>query len=280
MTDHTPNPTIRVVNVTPAIAKAWLKHNTNNRNLSHITVSRYANDMAECRWEFAADPIRFDDNGALIDGQHRLHAIAAQPAGFSIPMLVVTKLATSAQMVMDQPKVRTSGDQLALVGIRDTNVVAAGIKLYLTHKMGMLFRDNKAANATITKALIVEWAQGNIGIVEAASSVPKLRASDSPPSVSYCFALMAVQEYGVEWTTEFFRLLAEGAGAGHPINTLDKRLQRTRRERIKAPQRDILAWFLMAANAWEEGRRIHKFQAPRGGKWTEESYPTLGRTAA
>lgn len=270
------NPAFQVVLITPAIAHEWLGYNRNNRKVSSATVARYTADMVAGRWAFTADPIRFDVNGDLIDGQHRLQAIASLPEGHDgIEMLVVTKLATGSQMMMDQGLQRKTGDQLFIAGFRDTAVVAAGVKLYLVHESGLLFRDNKTVNAVVTKARIVEWAGDNEHTIEAASSVPNIRASDATPSVAYCFALMSVQLRGVEWATEFFRLLKVGAGEGHPINALDKRLQRSRRERVKVSQREMLAWFLTAANAWTDGKSMTKLQTPRGGQWKPDNYPTL-----
>lgn len=273
-------PVARVVTVTPTMARDWLTRNLNNRRPVPTTVARYRNDMADGRWMFAADPIRFDQFGNLIDGQHRLMALSQLDDDFALDFLVVTKLDTASQMVMDQGRIRMTADQLTIAGFKDTAAAGAGIKLYLTHQTGMLFRDNKAASAVVTKAAIVNWAQANHSLLDAAISVPLLRANDAPPSVAYCAAIMFVENIGYGNTVEFFRLLHEGAGSGHPVNALDKRLQTVRRTRQKATQRDQLAWFIVAANAWLDGRDLTKLQTPRGAKWTNDTFPQLKVVAA
>lgn len=61
--------------ITPRIAKTMLSHNTGNRPLRKAVVQRYATDMENGDWQDNGDPIRFDTNGRLIDGQHRLEAV-------------------------------------------------------------------------------------------------------------------------------------------------------------------------------------------------------------
>lgn len=74
--------------VTPKLAREWLKRNTNNRALrpSHMESLR----VAFARGEFVTSHqgICFDSDGVLLDGQHRLSAIAAQDDGWNCKMLV------------------------------------------------------------------------------------------------------------------------------------------------------------------------------------------------
>lgn len=74
--------------ITPAKAKEYLEHNTDNyRSLSQKTVHVYAADMRNGCWQTNGEPIAFDENGTLLNGQHRLNAIIE--SGTSITMLVV-----------------------------------------------------------------------------------------------------------------------------------------------------------------------------------------------
>lgn len=99
------------------------------------------------------------------------------------------------------------------------------------------------------------------------------KQNDAPPSVAAAAALGFMQIDAAD-TVEFFTLLARGAGTqGHPIVTLDKRLQRQRREGLKMPHRDYLALFILAWNAWRDGKQMSKFQRPRGGRWSEDNFP-------
>ena len=61
--------------VTPDTAQMWLTKMPKNRNIRPGDVARYARDMSSGKWGLAGDPVRFDKDGNLIDGQHRLQAI-------------------------------------------------------------------------------------------------------------------------------------------------------------------------------------------------------------
>ena len=146
-------PDVELVHVTPALAREWLTRNRRNRTVSEFTVNKYLNDMVAGRWQYAADPIRFDMDGNLLDGQHRLTALAqvADPE-VALPMLVVRNLPADTQLIMDQGKRRSPGDQLSLLGVRDSNVVAAGVRLIIAYETGAMFRDSHVQRVATTNA--------------------------------------------------------------------------------------------------------------------------------
>lgn len=261
-----------IVMVTPDMAERWLLANTNNRKVRQQTVGRYRADMEAGLWTMAADPIRFDRDGQLSDGQHRLIALSELPESVSIPFLIVRGLPPEAQSVMDQGVKRTPGDQLGLIGVKNANSVAAAVKKLLIWRMGLLFRDTKLQQ--ITSPQIEAWVLDHPGEVDFFNSIWSLiRQNDAPPSVGGAAAFVFA-DIDPESCERFFTLLARGAGgAGHPITTLDKRLQRHRREGLKMPDRDYLALFILAWNAWRDGKEMHKFQRPRGGRWSAGNFP-------
>lgn len=78
---------IDVVQVTPQLAREWLKRNSKNRAIrpSHVENLRLAFERGE--YTMTHQGIAFGDDGELIDGQHRLSAIAALRDG-AFPFLV------------------------------------------------------------------------------------------------------------------------------------------------------------------------------------------------
>lgn len=75
-------------------AEAWLeKLHPSQRNVRRHHVSTMANAMRTGRFKFTADPIRFDNKGQLIDGQHRLRAVVE--AGVPIYSVVCARLRDS-----------------------------------------------------------------------------------------------------------------------------------------------------------------------------------------
>jgi hypothetical protein len=76
----------RVIEITPEQALSWLQANTFNRTISPSVVKKYASDMASGNWTLNHQGIAFDDDGVLVDGQHRLMAMVE--SGQAIKTLV------------------------------------------------------------------------------------------------------------------------------------------------------------------------------------------------
>lgn len=262
-----------VVLISSATAARWMERNARNRPISPVTVEKYRRDMIDGQWVYAADPLRFDTLGNLLDGQHRLTALALCD-GLTLPFLVVRGLPTETQMVMDQGRKRHAGQQLALKGVKNATAVAAAAKILIIWEEGLLFRDNRAAQVAVTTPRIESWvAEHNDVIVDVGSYYSAIRTNDAPPSVSYA-AAVRFAAIDPERSHAFFLALANGGTpVGHPVNTLDKRLQRLRREGLKMSSRDYLALFTLAWNAYRAGRKLTKFQRPRGGSWSAETFP-------
>jgi len=119
------------VKITPQIAEQWLqKHNVRNRPMSTFKILNFAVEMAEGRW--GADShqgISFAEDGSLIDGQHRLAAIAL--SGVTLSLWVATNQPIKqgeifTRDVVDLGVKRTPGDILALErNIQDSKDVSA-----------------------------------------------------------------------------------------------------------------------------------------------------------
>jgi hypothetical protein len=75
-----------VVNVTPAMAAAWLKTNTVNRRFRQAHARTLAAEMISGQWRLTHQGIAFGKSGRLVDGQHRLDAIVQ--AGKPQPLLL------------------------------------------------------------------------------------------------------------------------------------------------------------------------------------------------
>jgi len=103
--------TTHIEKVTPAKAREWLeRNNTRNRNLRPHKVALYADQMTRGQWLMAGDPIRFDSDGTLLDGQHRLAAVVE--SGKAQYFIIVMGLDPRTFGVMDIGMARTPGDSL------------------------------------------------------------------------------------------------------------------------------------------------------------------------
>jgi hypothetical protein len=81
----------QIQKITPSIASQILAdRNRKNRKLVRAVSEQYAAEMKAGRWALTHQGIAFDDEGNLIDGQHRLYAVVL--SGVSIDMMVTTDI--------------------------------------------------------------------------------------------------------------------------------------------------------------------------------------------
>jgi hypothetical protein len=107
-----PGITIELRSVTPEFAKELLEANTRNRNILKSASRQYENDMGNDYWRFTGDPIQFDSDGVLLNGQHRLNAIIS--SGMSQPLIIVRGLRPEIQRVMDTGQKRSIAQALTI----------------------------------------------------------------------------------------------------------------------------------------------------------------------
>lgn len=121
--------------ITPEMAKEWLNHNPRNRDLRPTHVEKLARDILLGEWEYNGDPIRFDKDGNLIDGQHRLLAIVA--TGIPVDSDVIEGMPTSVQERVDTNRWgRTLKDVLKLRGESNATTLAAALNLIFRWQAG------------------------------------------------------------------------------------------------------------------------------------------------
>jgi len=114
-----------LLNVNPSLAREWLRRNTNNRPMrqSHVATLRQSFERGE--YVPTHQGIAFDAEGVLLDGQHRLAAIALMEDSHVFPMLVTFGLNRDAAFdVIDATQAkRTTSDVLKID--RDVGEIAS-----------------------------------------------------------------------------------------------------------------------------------------------------------
>ncbi|MFJ9368771.1 hypothetical protein ACIRRA_30695 [Nocardia sp. NPDC101769] len=264
----------KIEEVDSALARRWLECNPNNRPIRQVRVQQYYDDMVSGRWRFNGEAIKFGPDGELLDGQHRLQAIA-RTTGMSFPMLIVRGLSPEVQVTMDQGAKRTPGDQLTLTGIASHNVtvVAAALRVYMVWMEGNLFGEaSRGTSQSTTK--VVEFASAYPELVTIADRYTALaRRLKARPAVA-CAVAIRLTEIDPIAAAEFVRLWDSGVGlaADSPILALRDRLDSIRVTRLRVSDRDQIGLIVTAWNLWRRGRAVTKLQRPKGG-FTAENFP-------
>lgn len=112
--------TISLVQLTSEHATELLTKNTNNRKVSRENVDKLAKYLKEGAFYFNGATVVISDDNVIMDGQHRLLAIAQ--TGIAAPILLVEGVHPDALATIDQGKPRTVSDILTLDGVQMKNM--------------------------------------------------------------------------------------------------------------------------------------------------------------
>ena len=140
---------VRVENITPRKAQQFLTHNRCNRKLRPRRVKQWQSMMEQGHWHENGDPIRFNGDGDLIDGQHRLHACVA--SGKSWQCVVIRELPQEAYQSIDRGAPRNVEDTLHTEGYKSTVLLRATMNVILGYATNVVM--GKAGSIRIAREL-------------------------------------------------------------------------------------------------------------------------------
>ncbi|TVZ96474.1 hypothetical protein [Streptomyces sp. BK340] len=251
-------PRTDIVHVTPVMAKEWLNRNTHNRALRSSKVAEFARDIEAGNWAMNGETIKFDINGVLLDGQHRLSAIVK--ADTSVDLLIVTGLDPATQHTMDAGAKRTTADAFKLKDEKHTALLAAIVRRVWAWERG----DHKLSMnlaPTITEAQ--DFLNANPALRRSAEIASRVRNQFKyAPASTTGVAHFLFNRISPDDTAWFFTRLADGAelSAGHPILTLRKRLLSDSEGARKVSDHSQLATLIRAWNAMRAGQKPTHFK--------------------
>ena len=122
--------------ITPEMAREWLLRNTDNRPLTKSVVSVIVEALTSGSWQLNGATIKIAANGRVLDGQHRLSAIAQ--SGVTADSLVVYGVDDDAFTTIDIGKRRTGGDTLGAFGVQNATIVAAALGVVYAYHTGRI----------------------------------------------------------------------------------------------------------------------------------------------
>lgn len=267
-------PSSEVVTITPQMAQEWADLNTHNRPVRYGRVARFARDMAAGKWVVNGQAISIADDGRIIDGQHRLYACIQ--AGVAFESLVVRGLPFSVQDTVDTGAARTMADQFALRGEVSANLLAAITRWsFIWLRGGRGGKGSGPAGNDPTHAEMIALLEAEPRLRDAAAWAERARKQ---------FRSVNGSVYGMAWllfhgsdhlTAEVFLekvLTGENCATGDPALAFRNRIWRAREQGERLNQFEQLGYFIMAWNAFKDGRTLGKLLPPRGG-FTPKTFP-------
>lgn len=237
-------PVFAVETIDPDRAARYLTRNTGNRRISQAHVDEIARDLQENRWIYNAQPICFADNGRLMNGQHRLHAVIAANREINAP--VVYGLNEAAYPTYDNHARRRTkvGNERADFG-----------DLGLAHAMAnLLWRKERKAretiNATASVAEIHQIIKEHPRLLTLRGFARKMGHFGRASVIGY--GAYVIERDNPRLAQRFLESFETGAnlGPGHPILALRSVMQKLRND--KASQAEQLAALLAGWERFKE----------------------------
>lgn len=196
--------------ITPEIAQEYLKFNTENyRSLNKSRVISYSSDMKAGRWQLNGEGIKFNREGRLIDGQHRLQAIVR--AGVPVQMLVIRDVEDDVN-IYDIGATRSMGQIAKARGIVDkwySQVVAVA---------GYIVNNGDTNHMYSGKAAVLDYAEKHEEMITQAVRLSTLGGGNGlckkSAVIAATYCLLRDGWDGSE-IGDFFRIVNSGIPQGH-----------------------------------------------------------------
>jgi hypothetical protein len=251
-------PKMKVITLTPDLARTWLQRNLGNRPIKKSNVVAISEQIKKGRWKMTGDAIRFSNTGKLIDGQHRLSAIVE--AGIPVQTLVITGLADEIFDVIDTGSGRSKSDVVFIdfaLTPAVAKLVSSSAGMAMQYEAGVYSFKGKVGNHEL-----LTWVRNNTEIISASeyviANVP--HESPAPKSVACAFYFFA-GKLDQDKAGRFLERFMVGAVDGPEDNLLHLRnfLMNARALRRPVQNSDIFGRMIKIWNAERKNKPIKHF---------------------
>lgn len=272
-----PGPAVAVETITPGMAQEYLTHNSHNRKLRKLTVASYAHAMSQGQWVLNGESIKFDHQGVLVDGQHRLAAIIE--SGVSVDVLVVRNVSLESQITVDVGLRRSIADHLGWMGETNTTRLGAALNALYNYRVSGRFEGGSAGGATRKMCSyrdLLDLLDKNPHIRESVRIAKVVGNHFKIPSGSVAALHYVLWESEPAEANIFFDLLASGVGldVDSPIYVLRRVYERNDRETRRMSTKHLMSLTIKAWNLWIMGESCRMLKWTSGGS-NPEKFPTI-----
>lgn len=259
--------TAKIVTITPELAAEWLLRNTRNRPLRANHVDYLAAEISNGRWKLDGATIKVND-GALIDGQHRLSAIVK--SGRSVCSWVIFGVSADVFDTVDTGVVpRSTADIMSLAGMKNAPGIAAATQFVYRY-----FTDSVGSGKKLSAAQMLEKAREYAGI-EKSVLFASNRPCGTPTSIlAGCHYLFT--QIDKDLADKFVEDLYRGNGLleDDPVWLLRERLRKNGLSKLKMRPVDHAALIIKAWNLRRAGEKVTLLAWRTGGQ-SPERFPEV-----
>ena len=208
------NTEIKLEVLDPVKANVWISklHPTRQRKAKPNKVSTYAEDMDSGNWMDEGTPFRFDENGYMIDGQHRCLAVIKSGMTIPFPVIVIRNVQEAAIQKIDRGATRSMRDILKIATGSSRHSKAGEIAAF---KLRVI-----EGRRAVTDTEIVNKTLGTPSYLWVVEALPESVRGVTIASVKLALAEMWERDHVK--ASSFAKSLVDGAGLdyGNPVLTL------------------------------------------------------------
>lgn len=254
---------IKIVTITPEIAKRLLEINTANRPLNEAHVRSLAREMEAGKWQFNGDPIRFSGR-FLLDGQHRLEACVRSEKAFTA--VVISGLSDDVFATIDIGVRRNAAHTLAVAGEQNTSKLAAALRFVNRYTTGRMGKTVKLSNTEVQDEL-----HKHPGLRESVDRFAKLPTKLIPLSVlSGLHYLFSMKDRALADTVVEQVIHGVGLLEGDAVHILRERLVANAASKSSLSEDYIAALFIKAWNSVRTQTPLKSLRYREGGAFPED----------
>lgn len=235
--------------ITPEIAQDLLDNNRNNRPLSPRHVNSLVKEIKQGKWKINGDAIRISEDGNVIDGQHRLHAVILSK--LTIQSWFTTGLNSSVFDTIDIGKKRSHSDTLFCYGEKNTKYLSSTL-LVIDNYMNETVGRRMAISNTAIKSLLIKYPNVRNCLWPAAKRQKLL-----PPSIlNGCYYLFSILDKNL--ADVFVDKIINGTNLqkGCPWFTLRKKLEDNSTCSKKYTSEVLMMFCIKAWNASRQNKTL------------------------
>lgn len=258
-----PEITTELMDITAELAHKWLRNQNANRSIRTDRVTEFARDMRKGKWRVTGEALKFNPEGKLLDGQHRLLAlleVAEEDPDFTVTILTVWNVPDDAQDVMDTNSRRTGADQFKIKGYANYAALAAAAKWSIIWERKALYAERSQRIVSHTDQL--EFVKANPRLEEITSmAAAKSKYFFMPLGfvITAWWVLDRIDDEQAKW---FFERMADGTNLPelHPILALRNSLILLRVQKSSMPADVYLSMTMRTWNAMRQNKNVQKMQ--------------------
>lgn len=254
-----PPVTCEIEEITPQKAKQMLAVNHVNRRLIDSSVERLQGVIARGEWmEDSTDGIGLDVDGGVVNGQHRLTAIAEGEV--NVRALVVRNVRPEVIKVIDQGLPRNLAQILQMTGKYEYASDLAGAIQWLWR----VYTDGEKTQTVAAKPSIpqlLEFFSQHPHLVDsvrvAVDTARGLKGVQRAPIAAFHYLMATVDDTAAD---EFFSKLETGAeiNPGDPVHSLREKIIANAVAAKPESGVTVMAWLVKAWEAERQGRALPK----------------------